>query len=170
MGTALTHKKTPLISAYYYASNISHDAPRLSIPLELLTKKRRRSFWDRTAETYSLSFCKIVVSTDTAVQIFVTPRCWTCVACPSIYLLLPADDIRAFRRLALWATYGEPGFSSLRPGESPRTRGRKCPGVKPGSICAPPRVSWDVLLNWARWSQVEFVSVDSYARELLVTP
>lgn len=32
------------------------------------------AFWDRTAETYSLSFCKIVVNTDTAVHIFLRHR------------------------------------------------------------------------------------------------
>lgn len=76
VGTASSVKKKhtpsgPLIFTYYCAFNISHDAPRLwSVQIELLTNKRRRSFWDRTAETYSLSFCKIVVNTDTAVHIF----------------------------------------------------------------------------------------------------
>ena len=36
--------------------------------------------------------------------------------------------IRAFGRLAIWATCGERVSLPPCPGESPRTRGRKCPG------------------------------------------
>lgn len=78
--------------------------------------------------------------------------------CKAIYNTGPPLYIRAFRRLAIWATSGGSSFSHTRPGESPRTHGRECHCMIATVDLNVSDHSWDVPRNRAWSFQVRFVS------------